>query len=44
MLKQLNKDELPYAFAEWELPKGVWITSKGNKIKTLPNEEIYYDI
>ena len=44
MLKQLNKDELPYAFADWELPKGVWITSKGNEIKTLPNEEIYYDI
>jgi hypothetical protein len=42
MLEQLTNDELPYAFADWEMPKGIWETSKGNKIKTLPNEEKYY--
>jgi predicted nucleic-acid-binding Zn-ribbon protein len=42
MLEQLTKDELPYAFADWEMPKGVWRTSGGNEIKTLPNEDNYY--
>ncbi|MET3732624.1 hypothetical protein [Moheibacter stercoris] len=42
MLRQLKKDELPYAFADWEMPKGTWRTSEGNEIKTLPNEEEYY--
>lgn len=42
MLKQLNKDELPYAAADFDIPKGAWITTEGNKIKTLPDEEKYY--
>jgi hypothetical protein len=42
MLEQLNKDELPYTFADWEMPKGIWETSKGNKTKTLPNEYKYF--
>lgn len=42
MLEQLKKDELPYAFADWEMPKGVWRTSEDNEIETLPNEEKYY--
>ena len=39
MLEKLTKDELPYAFADWEIPQGIWQTSKGNQIKTLPNEK-----
>ena len=42
MLAQLKKDELPYAFADWETPKGVWSTSMNNEIEILPNEEKYY--
>lgn len=42
MLEQLKKDELPYAFGDFEIPKDVWRTSQGNEIKTLPNEEEYY--
>ena len=42
MLRQLKKGELPYVFADWEMRKITWKTSKGNEIKTLPNEEIYY--
>lgn len=42
MLEQLTKDELPYAFADWNMPEGFWQTSKGNSIKTLPDESKYY--
>lgn len=42
MLRQLKKDELPYAFADSEMLKGVWRTSQGNEIKTLPNQDKYY--
>lgn len=42
MLKQLKEDELPYAFGDYEMPKGAWRTTKGNEIETLPNEETYY--
>lgn len=42
MLQQLKKDELPYAFADWPMEKGIWETSENNKIKALPNEEKYY--
>lgn len=42
MLRQLKKDELPYAFADWGIPEGTWRTSEGNEIKTLPNEDEYY--
>ena len=35
MLLQLKKDELPYAYADWEMQEDIWETSKGNKIKTL---------
>jgi hypothetical protein len=42
MLNQLKKDELPYAFADWPIPNGIWETSKNNKINLLPNEERYY--
>ncbi|MFT4154119.1 hypothetical protein [Parafilimonas sp.] len=42
ILAQLKKGELPYAFADWEMPKGIWRTSEGNDIKTLPGEEKYY--
>jgi len=42
MLEKLTKDELPYAFADWEMPMGIWQTSKGREIKTLPNEKKYY--
>ncbi len=35
MLKQLKKEELPYAFADWEIIKGIWETSKNKQIKTL---------
>ncbi|GGH40938.1 hypothetical protein IA57_02590 [Mangrovimonas yunxiaonensis] len=42
MLEQLTADELPYAFADWEIPENTWQTSKGNEIKTLPNEHNHY--
>lgn len=42
MLKQLKEDELPYAFGDYEMPKGAWRTTKGNEIATLPNHETYY--
>ena len=42
MLEQLTKDELPYAFDDWEMTEGIWKTSKGSEIKTLPNEQKYY--
>lgn len=38
MLEQLKEDELPYAYADWEIPKGVWLTTNDNEIKKLPNE------
>jgi predicted nucleic-acid-binding Zn-ribbon protein len=42
MLKQLTKEELPYAIADWKIPKGVWRTSEDKEITTLPNEDKYY--
>ncbi len=42
MLRQLKKGELPYAFDDYTLTKGIWETSENNKIITLPNEEKYY--
>lgn len=42
MLEQLSEDELPFAVADWEIPEGFWLTSKGSEIKTLPNEQEYY--
>jgi hypothetical protein len=38
MLEQLSNDELPYAWADWDIPNGVWETTKGKSIKTLPDE------
>ena len=42
MLNSLEKDELPYAFADYFGPTNYWKTSNDNKIATLPNEEQYY--
>lgn len=42
ILKKLKKDELPYAFADFEMLKGFWRTSEGSEIKTLPNDDRYY--
>lgn len=42
MLEQLSEDELPYAMADFPIPEGVWITSKGREIETLPDEREYY--
>ncbi|KEY19313.1 hypothetical protein [Kaistella antarctica] len=42
MLKSLEKDELPYAFADYFGPTNYWKTSNNKKIYTLPNEEQYY--
>ncbi len=42
MLERLTDGELPYAFADWPIPKGIWKTSKDQEIPTLPDEEKYY--
>ena len=42
MLGQLKKGELPYAYADWNTPEGVWVTSiEKTEIKTLPDEVKY---
>jgi hypothetical protein len=41
MLKQLEDDELPYGYADYEVPKGFWRTTKGKLIETLPDEYKY---
>ena len=40
MLSKLEKDELPYAFHDYEIFRGYWQTSKGNKISTLLDGEM----
>lgn len=42
MLQILEENELPYAFADWNIPKGFWHTSNGKMIKIL-SSEIDYD-
>jgi hypothetical protein len=42
MVDNLEKGELPYAFADYFSPTDFWKTSKGNEIKTLPNEKEFY--
>jgi len=42
MLKLLDEDELPYAFADYFSPTDYWRTSKGKKIQTLPDEKRFY--
>jgi hypothetical protein len=42
MVENLGEGELPYAFADYFSPTDFWKTSKGNEIKTLPNEKEFY--
>jgi NifB/MoaA-like Fe-S oxidoreductase len=42
MVDNLEKGELPYAFSDYFSPTDFWKTSKGNEIKTLPNEKEFY--
>jgi hypothetical protein len=42
MVDNLAEGELPYAFDDYFSPTDFWKTSKGNEIKTLPNEKEYY--
>jgi hypothetical protein len=42
MLKQLEEEELPYAYGEYFSPSDYWETTDGKRISTLPNEKRYY--
>jgi hypothetical protein len=42
MLRSLDIGELPYAFKEYFGPTDYWLTSKENRIKTLPGERRFY--
>ncbi|MCI2228836.1 hypothetical protein MC378_06620 [Polaribacter sp. MSW13] len=44
VVKSLKNDELPYAFdlSDFFFPTSYWLTTKGNEIRTLPNEKDYY--
>ncbi len=44
MVENLKEEELPYAFDanDYFYPTDHWLTTKDNKIKTLPNEKEYY--
>jgi hypothetical protein len=42
MLKLLDEDELPYAFADYFSPTNYWRTSKGKNVQTLPDEKHFY--
>jgi hypothetical protein len=42
MLKNLQEDELPYAFDDYFLETDTWETTLRNKIKTLHGEDKYY--